>query len=194
MPRGFCPTFSVETTLSVAVSITEIVAEPSLETYAKGAASPAGAPHRVNAQPKTIAAVERSDIQVSVSSTGGRSRCAHHTSPSIIGFGLECGYLCEDSQQFPIHPSSSLLRDQTSFLAFVGNVALVDTLEEVTRDIAAGYSGAAKADRSFAKAIGGLRTYIAQVQQVLAAGHTRPETAQLLIDQANMLIQRIEAL
>src|SRR5437660_10452114 len=69
MPRGFCPTFSVQTTLSVAVSITEIVAEPSLETYAKGAASPSGAPHRVNAQLKTIAAVERCDIQVSVSST-----------------------------------------------------------------------------------------------------------------------------
>jgi hypothetical protein len=115
---------------------------------------------------------------------------------SIIGFGLECGYLCADSQQFPIHPSSSLLRDQTSFLAFVGNEALVVTLEEVTRHIATGYSLASgpKADLSFAKAIGALQSYIAQVQQTLAAGHLRPETAQLLIDQANTLIQRIDVL
>jgi len=115
---------------------------------------------------------------------------------SIIGFGLGCGYLCADSQQFPIHPSSSLLRDQTSFLAFVGNEALVDTLEEVTRHIAMGYTlgSGPKADKSFDNAIGGLQRYIDQVQQVLAAGHLRPETAQLLIDQANTLIQRIEAL
>jgi len=32
------------------------------------------------------------------------------------------------------------------------------------------------------------------VQETLLAGHTRPETAQLLTDQANTLIQRIEAL
>jgi Alpha/beta hydrolase domain len=114
---------------------------------------------------------------------------------SIIGFGLQCGYLCADSQQFPIHPSSSLLRDQTSFLAFVGNEALVDTLEEVTRDIAQGYSlGGAKSQQSFAKAIAGLQIYIGQVEQVFAAGHLRPETAQLLTDQANTLIQRIQAL
>jgi len=114
---------------------------------------------------------------------------------SIIGAGLVCGDLCEDSKQFPVHPSSSLLRDQTSFLAFVGNEALVDTLEEVTRDIAKGYTYAIghKAEQSFGKAIAGLRTYVAQVQAVLAAGHLRPETAQLLIDQAGTLIQRIEA-
>jgi len=126
------------------------------------------------------------DAQVTIDKAAG----------SIIGFGLECGYLCIDSQQFPIHPSSSLLRDQTSFLAFVGNEALVDTLEEVTRDIAKAYTfgTGAKATQSFAKAIAGLQTYIAQVQGTLLAGHLRPETAQLLTDQANTLIQRIEAL
>jgi hypothetical protein len=115
---------------------------------------------------------------------------------SIFGSGLICGYLCEDSQQFPVHPSSSLLRDQTSFLAFIGNEALLDTLEEVTRNIARGYtySNGHKADESFAKAINGLQTYIGQIGEVLAAGHVRPETAQLLIDQANTLIQRLQAL
>src|SRR5207247_2612264 len=39
MPRGFSPIFSVATTLSVAVSMTETDADPSLETYASGAAA-----------------------------------------------------------------------------------------------------------------------------------------------------------
>jgi Alpha/beta hydrolase domain len=115
---------------------------------------------------------------------------------SIVGYGLTCGALCEDSRQFPVHPSSSLLRDQTSFLAFVGNEALVETLEEVTRDIARGYTygSGRKSDQSLAKAIAGLQVYIDQVAQLLAAGHLRPETAQLLTEQANTLIQQIEAL
>jgi hypothetical protein len=114
---------------------------------------------------------------------------------SIFGAGLVCGALCEDSRQFPIHPSSMLLRDQTSFFAFVGNEALVATLEEVTRDIAKGYTySGKKSAQSFANAVNGLQTYIGQVQQVFAAGHLRPETAQLLTDQANTLIQSIQAL
>ena len=40
----------------------------------------------------------------------------------------------------------------------------------------------------------GLWTYIDQVQQVLSAGHLRPETAKLLTDQANTLIQQNETL
>ena len=88
-----------------------------------------------------------------------------------------------------------LLRDQTSFFAFVGNQALVDTLEEVTRSIAKGYTYTGKkSEQGFANAIVGLQSYIMQLQQALAAGHLRPETAQLLTDQANTLIQRIEAL
>src|ERR1700674_3627305 len=39
MPRGFPPTSNVAVTLSVAVSITDTEAEPSLDTYANGAAS-----------------------------------------------------------------------------------------------------------------------------------------------------------
>src|ERR1700752_5389038 len=42
MPRGFLPKRNVDTTLSVAVSITEIVAKPSFGTYASGAAMPYG--------------------------------------------------------------------------------------------------------------------------------------------------------
>jgi hypothetical protein len=71
----------------------------------------------------------------------------------------------------------------------------VDTLEEVTRDIAKGYSyEGRKSEQAFGNAIAGLQTYIAQVQQTLAAGHLRPETAQLLTDQANTLIHSIQAL
>jgi Alpha/beta hydrolase domain len=126
------------------------------------------------------------DAQATIDKAGG----------SVFGYGLQCLYLCEDSQQFPIHPSASTLRDQTSFLAFVGTEALVGTLEDVRRNIAQGYTygTANKAQQSFGKAIAGLNTYIEQVQQVLQAGHLRPETAQLLTDQANTLIQKIQAL
>ena len=103
---------------------------------------------------------------------------------------------CIDEDAFPIHPSSSLLRDQTAALHFVGNEALVGTLEEVTRQIATGYTqgSGAKAEKSFAKAIEGLQHYIAQVQKRLAAGHLVMETSTLLIDQTNTLIQELEAL
>ena len=88
-----------------------------------------------------------------------------------------------------------LLRDQTSFFAFVGNQALVDTLEEVTRNIARAYTYSGKrSEQAFAAAIADLQTYIVQVDQTLAAGHLRPETAELLTDQANTLIQSIQAL
>jgi hypothetical protein len=56
------------------------------------------------------------------------------------------------------------------------------------------YGNGHKAERSFADAVAGLHVCIAQVRQVLAAGHLRSETAQLPTDQANTLIQRIEAL
>src|SRR5438105_9654917 len=39
MPRGLPPTLNVAVTLSVAISITVTEAEPSLDTYANGAAS-----------------------------------------------------------------------------------------------------------------------------------------------------------
>jgi hypothetical protein len=114
---------------------------------------------------------------------------------SIIGFGLTCGYLCIDEDAFPIHPSSSLLRDQTFTLHFVGNEAPVATLEEVTRHIATGYTASgAKAKDGFAKAIQGTRHYIWQIQQALLAGHIVTETSTLLIDQANRLVQELEAL
>src|SRR2546430_17159140 len=41
MPRGFCASLSVAVTRSVAVSMIEIDAEPSLGTYANGAAAAA---------------------------------------------------------------------------------------------------------------------------------------------------------
>ncbi|MET0441178.1 MAG: alpha/beta hydrolase domain-containing protein [Casimicrobiaceae bacterium] len=115
---------------------------------------------------------------------------------SIIGFGLECGYLCIDEDAFPIHPSSNLLRDQTAALHFVGSDDLVETLEGVTRNIATGYTqgSGAKAKQSFAKAIAGLRNYIAQVQERQASGHVVTETSTLLIDQTNTLIKELEAL
>ena len=115
---------------------------------------------------------------------------------SVYGLGLVCGSLCADVQQFPIHPSSQLLQRQTDFMHFIGSDALVTHLVLATRTIAVGYTlgsdPAAKA--SFAQAIGYLQLYINDVQSRLSAGHLKPETAQLLTNEANTLIQQLAAL
>jgi hypothetical protein len=115
---------------------------------------------------------------------------------SIYGLGLTCGALCANSQQFPIHPSSSLLRDQTEFMHFVGWETPASRLALATRAIATGYTlgsdPAAKA--SFAQAISYINLYIGDIQSILNAGHLKPETAALLTTQANTLITQLNAL
>src|SRR6266581_351106 len=54
IPRGFWASLSVAMTRSVAVSMTEIDAEPSLGTYAKGAAAAAAAHAAASATAKRI--------------------------------------------------------------------------------------------------------------------------------------------
>jgi len=79
---------------------------------------------------------------------------------------------------------------------FIGSDVLVTRLVLATRTIATGYTlgsdPAAKA--SFAQAIGYLQIYINDVQSLLSAGHLKPETAQLLTNEANTLIQQLAAL
>jgi hypothetical protein len=112
---------------------------------------------------------------------------------SIYGQGLTCGPLCVDEWQFPTHPSTQLLGFQTDFMHFVGWNQAVSDVNLATRALATGYtlgSGAA-AEASFAQAIGYLQKYIADIQASFNAGHLKPETAALLVTQANTLIQQI---
>jgi len=114
---------------------------------------------------------------------------------SIWGYGFECGPLCADVRQFPLNPSSILLRNQTAFLLIKGaDTQLVPILDGVTKAIAVGYTlgtGTPAGKKSFATAALFLQGYIAGVQRTLAAGNTKPETASLLITQATTLLNLV---
>jgi hypothetical protein len=121
---------------------------------------------------------------------------------SIYGRGLICGPLCANVAQFPLNPSTSILRDHTKFYYFEGGEALLNTLDRATLLVAEGYTFAEQPDAesqerassSFADAVEALEQYIAQVERLEARGRAAPESAALLIDFANTLIGELEAL
>jgi hypothetical protein len=110
---------------------------------------------------------------------------------SIWGMGLECGPLCADVRQFPLNPSSILLRNQTAFLLINGaEFKLLPILDAVTLAIAEGYTlgaGTEASKQKFAQAASLLQRYITYVRLMLLSGNTKPETATLLSDQATTL-------
>lgn len=121
---------------------------------------------------------------------------------SIYGRGLTCGPLCANVAQFPLNPSTSILRDHTRFYYFEGGDALVHTLDRATLQVARGYTWAGQPDprsqergrRSFAAAIETLEVYTEQVEHLEARGRAAPEPAALLIDFADTLIGELEVL
>ncbi len=110
---------------------------------------------------------------------------------SIWGMGLECGPLCADVRQFPLNPSSILLRNQTAFLLIKGaDTKLLPSLDAATLAIAQGYTlgtGTPDGKQQFVLAASHLQRYITNLRLILDLGYTKPETAALLTDQANTL-------
>ena len=120
-----------------------------------------------------------------------------HAMTSIYGLGLDCAYLCMDQDAFPIHPSASLLRDQTELLHYVGSQTPTNRVIQAERAIALGYTLGttnAAARAKFSEAIGILQLYINDIQAIPSTGHLKPETAVLLVAQATTLIQRLSVL
>jgi hypothetical protein len=124
---------------------------------------------------------------------------------SVIGNGLSCGPsrpLCANFKQFPLNPSSSILRDHTQFYYFVGGEELLATMDQANQWVATGYSQAEQPDaksqtesrKTFSRAIGFLQSYIDKVQQMASDGRAAPESAALLIDYANTLITKLQPL
>lgn len=112
-------------------------------------------------------------------------------SKSIWGMQLTCGPLCADVRQFPLNPSSILLRNQTAFLLINGaEFKLLPILDAVTLAVAQGYTlgtDTAAGKQQFALAASLLQGYIRNVQLLLLSGNTKPETATLLSGQATTL-------
>jgi hypothetical protein len=115
---------------------------------------------------------------------------------SIYGLQLTCGALCADERQFPSHPSSMLLANQTAFLLIKDGDALVKLADNATRLIAEGYTLGAdpKAKKRFADAALALGAYVELMRTLRQRGNLSPETASLLADQALTLQQLVQAL
>jgi hypothetical protein len=118
---------------------------------------------------------------------------------SIIGMNLTCGPRCENRAQFPINPSTQILRDQTQLLYIANGQELLTILDSATKLVAEGYTAAEKTDAAsqamakskFQSAITALRSYIEKVQALPGQGRAQPVTVTLLVDFANTLIERI---
>jgi hypothetical protein len=117
-------------------------------------------------------------------------------SAAIYGTGLSCGPLCQNVAQFPLNPSTTILRDQVAFYNLVGGAAITATLDAATRAVATGYTLGAdpQAPAYFAQATALLQQFIQQIQQLQAQGHIQTFNANFFIGEANTLITRLNAL
>lgn len=113
---------------------------------------------------------------------------------SIYGLRLTCGLLCADERQFPSHPSSMLLANQTAYLMIKDGAALLTILDRLTKAIAEGYTLGAdpRAKKKFADAAAALQTYIERVHASRRNGNLAAETEALLVDQAQTLIGKLQ--
>jgi hypothetical protein len=110
---------------------------------------------------------------------------------SIAGRDLECGPLCANVAQFPIQPSTQLLRDHTAFLYLRGGDDLRRTLDEATLAVARGQTHVAHQERHYAEAVRLLDRYRAGVARLLRLGRMTGAQAALLDEYATILIGRL---
>jgi len=94
-----------------------------------------------------------------------------------------------------IDTPAKLRSEEMLLLSSVGGEAMLATLDAATKSVAQGYTTAqsnpASSKQSFTDAVASLKTYMGQVKAKAASGQAAPETAALLIDFTNTLIERI---
>ena len=112
---------------------------------------------------------------------------------SIVGRDLECGPLCANVAQFPIQPSTQLLRDHTAFLYMRGGDQLAHTLDEATDAVARGQTAPEQRQRHYAKAIQMLERYQEQLDRQHRLGRATADQVHLLSQYAEILIEHIAA-
>jgi hypothetical protein len=112
---------------------------------------------------------------------------------SLYGRGLDCGPLCANFAQFPIQPSTQLLRDHTSFLYMKGDDELLRSLDAATLAVARGYTASLSDAKIawFTQAVGWLRKYQAQIGRQLAKERATTGQAALLTEYADVLIAEL---
>jgi hypothetical protein len=112
-------------------------------------------------------------------------------SSSLAGRGLECGPLCANVAQFPVQPSTQLLRDHTAFLYLRGGDRLVRTLDAATLAVALGQTYPARQRAEYARAAGLLAAYRAGLQDLARRGHATADQVALLGGYADELIGQL---
>lgn len=115
---------------------------------------------------------------------------------SITGLGLECGPLCANYAQFPIQPSTQLLRDHTKFLYLVGGDELLKSLDGATLTVARGYTAGDPAQKkaNFSQSAKWLQQYKSQVNALRVQGNATVQQAALLNEYADTLITEMRKL
>jgi hypothetical protein len=112
---------------------------------------------------------------------------------SLVGRGLDCGPLCANFAQFPIQPSTQLLRDHTRFLYMKGAEGILHSLDAATLAVARGYSTPLNADKTawFSRAAAWLLAYKAQIARQSERGRATSHQAALLTEYADILIAEL---
>jgi hypothetical protein len=112
---------------------------------------------------------------------------------SLYGRGLDCGPLCANYAQFPIQPSTQLLRDHTSFLYMKGDEPILRSLDAATLAVARGYTASLSNAKTawFTQAVGWLQKYKTQIAGQLERNWATPQQAALLTEYADILIAEL---
>ncbi|MEV0900771.1 alpha/beta hydrolase domain-containing protein [Actinoplanes sp. NPDC049802] len=110
---------------------------------------------------------------------------------SLTGRDLECRELCANVSQFPIQPSTQLLRDHTAFLYQRGGDRLLHTLDDATLAVARGQTDPARQPHHYAVAVRALEDYRDLLERQRRLGRATVEQAALLDGYATELIQRL---
>jgi hypothetical protein len=110
---------------------------------------------------------------------------------SLAGRSLTCGPLCANVAQFPIQPSTQLLRDHTQFLYLRGGSRLLDLLDRATLEVARGQTKPSEQSTHYASAVEWLDAYVDALETLHARGFATDEQAELLIEYAEILIAEL---
>lgn len=112
---------------------------------------------------------------------------------SLAGRGLECGPLCANVAQFPIQPSTQLLRDHTQFLYLDGGDRLLRLLDRATLSVAQGQSDPTRQAEHYRDAVAALKQYVAGLARLENRGDATREQAALLSGYAETLVEALRA-
>jgi hypothetical protein len=110
---------------------------------------------------------------------------------SLAGRSLTCGPLCANVAQFPIQPSTQLLRDHTQFLYLRGGSRLLDLLDRATLEVARGQTKPSEQSTHYASAVEWLDAYVDALETFHARGDATDEPAELLTEYAEILIAEL---